>query len=131
VESASDIVEILRFDFARELDAVPDPAPADDENGVDVDRAVVKKRKARSESEKGAERGQRRRSPLVDREGMELNPDEKQVLELLDAADKMHIDALGRELGWDSATVSRVLLLLEMRGAVRQLPGMWYLAREE
>jgi DNA processing protein len=62
---------------------------------------------------------------------MELNPDEKQVLELLDAADKMHIDALGRELGWDSATVSRVLLLLEMRGAVRQLPGMWYLAREE
>ena len=131
VESASDIVEILRFDFAREFDAVPDPAPADDENGVDVDRAVVKKRKARSESEKGAERGQRRRSPLVDREGMELNPDEKQVLELLDAADKMHIDALGRELGWDSATVSRVLLLLEMRGAVRQLPGMWYLAREE
>ncbi|WP_338666608.1 DNA-processing protein DprA [Pseudodesulfovibrio methanolicus] len=129
VESASDIVEILRFDFARELAGVPDPVGNEEENGVDVDRAVVKKKKAPSVPEDGADR-KRRRSPLVDREAMGLGPDEKRVLELLDAVDKMHIDALGRELGWDSPVVSRVLLQLEMRGAVRQLPGMWYLARE-
>jgi DNA processing protein len=131
VESASDIVEILRFDFARELADVPDPVANDEENGVDVDRAVVKKKKAPTAPFDGAERQQRRRSPLVDREAMGLSPDEKRVLDLLDDADKMHIDALGRELAWDSSMVSRVLLLLEMRGAVRQLPGMWYLARED
>lgn len=130
VESASDIVEILRFDFARELAGVPDPVPAEGENEVDVDRAVVKKKRSPGASPGRAERSQRRRSPLVDREAMGLGPDEERVLTLLDAADKMHIDALGRELGWDSPMVSRVLLQLEMRGAVRQLPGMWYLARE-
>lgn len=129
VESASDIVEILRFDFARELAHVPDPAPAEEENGVDVRDAVVKKKRASAiPEEKG---GHKRRPSLVDRESLELNEDEKRVLDLLDAADKMHIDALGRELGWDSATVSRIMLVLEMRGAVRQLPGMWYLARED
>lgn len=130
VESASDIVEILRFDFARELAGVPDPVPAEGENEVDVDRAVVKKKRSPGASPGRAERSQRRRSPLVDREAMGLGPDEERVLTLLDAADKMHIDALGRELGWDSPMVSRVLLQLEMSGAVRQLPGMWYLARE-
>ncbi|EGB13438.1 DNA protecting protein DprA [Pseudodesulfovibrio mercurii] len=130
VESASDIVEILRYDFARELAHVPDPAPSEEEIGVDVDRAVVKKKRALAVPEEGGGRP-RRRVSLVDREALDLNGDEKRVLDLLDGADKMHIDALGRELGWDSPTVSRVLLLLEMRGAVRQLPGMWYLARED
>ncbi|WP_319584083.1 DNA-processing protein DprA [uncultured Pseudodesulfovibrio sp.] len=130
VESASDIVEILRFDFARELAALPDPVAADEENGVDVDRALVKNKKASVGAYDGTEWTQRRRSPLVDRETMGLSQDEKRVLALLDDADKMHIDALGRELGWDSSTVSRIMLMLEMRGAVQQLPGMWYLARE-
>lgn len=131
VESASDIIEILRFDFARELAGVPDPAPEEEENGVDVAEAVVKKKGTdrRKESRVGPEK----RGPvkLADREGMNLTGDEQRVLGLLDAADKVHIDALGREMGWDSSVTSRVLLMLEMRGAVQQLPGMWYIAREE
>jgi DNA processing protein len=51
-------------------------------------------------------------------------------MDVLLANEKIHIDALGRTLEWESSRVSQVLLMLEMRGAVHQLPGMWYLAKE-
>ena len=132
VESATDIVEILRYDFARELGSVPDPAPAKAEPGVAPDKAVVGKKPKSRDREKTEVKSisPRKRSPLADRESMNLTNDERKVLALLDATDKMHIDVLGRELDVDSSAISRVLLMLEMRGAVQQLPGMWYLVRE-
>jgi DNA processing protein len=51
-------------------------------------------------------------------------------MDVLLAGEKLHIDTLGRILGWESSRVSQMLLMLEMRGAVHQLPGMWYLAKE-
>jgi len=59
----------------------------------------------------------------------DLNPDEKALALVLcpgKDARKMHIDAVGRDLGWEISRVSRVLLELEIRGLVRQWPGMWY-----
>lgn len=55
----------------------------------------------------------------------ELDGDEGAVLRLL-AEGELHIDRLSDRLGWESARVSRVLLLLEMQGLVRQFPGMIY-----
>jgi len=131
VENASDIVEILKFDFARELEGVPDPSTDTDVDDVDIEKAVVKKKskpkKSKAEQPKVPPR---KRPQLADREAMSLTKDEEKVLALLDETDKMHIDALGRALDWDSPTVSKILLMLEMRGAVQQLPGMWYLVRE-
>lgn len=77
------------------------------------------------------ERVTRKRPSVVEREKLELNDDERVVMDLLERSDKVHIDTLGRELDWTPAKISKVLLLLEMRGAVQQLPGMWYLARED
>ena len=54
-----------------------------------------------------------------------LTPDEAALMAVL-AGGTMHIDAVGRSLGWDAAKVSRSLLSLEMQGAVVQLPGMRY-----
>ncbi|WP_243545874.1 DNA-processing protein DprA [Pseudodesulfovibrio tunisiensis] len=59
-----------------------------------------------------------------------VTDEEKELLGLLDETGRMHIDTLGRTLGWTSSRVSRVLLVLEMRGIVQQLPGMWYIAKE-
>lgn len=133
VESASDIVEILRYDFARELELVPDPAPVASEDGVEAHRAKIRgksaSKKTKDES-KIPNPSSRKRPSQADREAMELTEDEKKVLALLDETDKIHIDRLGRELCFDSATISKVLLILEMRGAVQQLPGMWYVVRE-
>lgn len=141
VENASDIVEVLRYDFARELEAIPDPEPGERE--VDTSEASVKKpgaRKAKAASrttKKGKRKeatseaeGHKKRPSVVDREAMQLNDDERELMTILDGIDKVHIDALGRELNWESSKISKVLLMLEMRGAVQQLPGMWYLARE-
>lgn len=130
VESASDIVEILRYDFARELENVPDPSPVRKGEGVDESKAKTKKARTPSAKKVAGAEISRKRPPFADRESMGLSGDELRVLAVLDSVDKVHIDALGRELGWEPAAISRVLLMLEMRGAVQQLPGMWYLARE-
>lgn len=137
VESASDIVEVLRYDFARELEDIPDP----DFEAKDVDtsktsvkkpageRAKPKKKKKTKVSVPTDEPAVKRPS-VVDRDSMNLNDEERELMVILDGTDKVHIDVLGRELGWESSKVSKVLLIMEMRGAVQQLPGMWYLARE-
>ncbi|MBG0791057.1 MAG: DNA-protecting protein DprA [Desulfovibrionaceae bacterium] len=131
VESASDIVEILRYDFARELEDVPDPSPVSNEGKADRGRTRTARAvpSASAKPSAGAP-SVRKRPPSANRDALALSEDELKVLAVLDSVDKMHIDALGRELGWKSAVISRVLLVLEMRGAVKQLPGMWYLARE-
>jgi DNA processing protein len=146
VESAGDIVEILRYDFARELADVPDPAPVEPGDEIGVDEARVKQgrgekaegkkkagplKKAADPPEKKEEEKLRKRPGAVEREGIELSGEERAVMSILDPADKVHIDALGRELGWAPHVVSKVLIILEMKGAIQQLPGMWYLAREE
>jgi DNA processing protein len=55
-----------------------------------------------------------------------LNPDERQVVDVLAGEDRTHIDALAQRLGWESSRVSPVLLVLELRGVVKQLGGMYY-----
>nr|WP_321514448.1 DNA-processing protein DprA [uncultured Pseudodesulfovibrio sp.] len=133
VESASDIVEILRYDFARELEMVPDIPPVVSEEDMSAGPAKVRKMitpKAPNNGNAISPPSSRKRPLQADREAMELTDDEKKVLALLDATDKVHIDVLGRKLCFDSATISKVLLILEMRGAVQQLPGMWYVVRE-
>ena len=144
VESAGDIVEILRYDFTRELEGVPDPKPIKTEEEISSSESVVKKtakkktkrarKKVKTENESQPEvrpKGIAKKRPsVVQRESIVLNEEEREIMTVLDQTDKMHIDALGRQLDWDSPKVSKVLLMLEMRGAVQQLPGMWYLARE-
>jgi DNA processing protein len=64
--------------------------------------------------------GSARRAP-------ELDGDERRVLDSLsDVGDKVHIDTLGRSLGMPAHIVSQMLLGLEIKGLVRQWPGMYY-----
>ncbi|WP_285907948.1 DNA-processing protein DprA [Pseudodesulfovibrio pelocollis] len=150
VENAEDIVHILRFDFARELAHIPNPEPDEsaDESAVATTPTSVaagarsgggKKRKdtmARKKGGKGQGPKDRELSGVRKRTGPDwrtdatLGDEERQLMEVLDGGERMHIDTLGRALGWESSRVSRALLMLEVRGVVHQLPGMWYLARE-
>ncbi len=135
VESAEDIVEILRYDFARELEAIPDPKPVSAEEEIGFSESKVKKKKTSFKQDAPSKAVQhapklRKRPSAVERQDIVLNDEERELMTVLGQADKVHIDALGRELEWESPRVSKVLLMLEMRGAVKQLPGMWYLARE-
>ena len=141
VEGAEDIVEILRYDFARELEGISDPEPVPPDEKVGGDEPKVRSTrsgKAKAETEglplkreaDPPEEKPRNRPGAVEREGIELSGEERAVMSILDTADKVHIDALGRELGWAPHMVSKILIILEMKGAIQQLPGMWYLARE-
>ena len=129
VESGEDIVQALRYEFANELAHIPDPHPL-----PVVERPSERDREALlplsgSYGKKGEAKA-RRRPSVVERKQLVLSDEEQAVMSLLDGRDRLHIDQLGRELEWDSSHVSRVLLMLEMRGVISQLPGMWYLAKE-
>lgn len=134
VETAGDILEVLRYEFARELAEIGDPGSPEPEDLIPAEMVRVKVGDAplkRTRKAKVVSDEPRARRPLaVERQDMPLNDEEREVMTVLGGTDKVHIDSLGRTLSWDSARISRVLLMLEMRGAVQQLPGMWYLAKE-
>lgn len=131
VENAEDIVRVLRFEFARELEQIPDPEPAasPEEHSASAEE-LIREQGFRKRTSEGDRSVQPSRQPAIERRQMVLNADEQALMDLLLSAEKLHIDTLGRSLKWESGKVSQVLLMLEMRGAVQQLPGMWYLARE-
>ncbi len=64
--------------------------------------------------------GKSRERPLPD-----ISPDERGVFDLL-KAEPMHVDEIAEDLGIDPPTALSVLLSLEMKGAVRQLPGKFF-----
>ncbi len=55
-----------------------------------------------------------------------LNCEEKEVYKLLGQYEKLHIDEISKKLNWSSCKTSEVLLLLELKEIVIQLPGMFY-----
>ncbi|MGB9590779.1 MAG: DNA-processing protein DprA, partial [Candidatus Hydrothermia bacterium] len=64
--------------------------------------------------------GQGRERPLP-----EIDPNEKPVFDLV-KAEPMHVDEIAEALGIDAPQALSVLLSLEMKGAVRQLPGKFF-----
>ncbi|MFW5931918.1 MAG: DNA-processing protein DprA [Desulfohalobiaceae bacterium] len=56
----------------------------------------------------------------------ELGPEEQELTSILQNRSQMHIDRLAAELDWESHKISRVLMMLELKGVVRQLSGMYY-----
>jgi len=55
-------------------------------------------------------------------------PFERDISEHLAAMGATHIDALCRAFGRDASEMSRTLVLLELKGVVRRLPGGYYLS---
>ncbi len=138
VESAADIVEILRYEFAGELNGLSDVSPLDvvgksaadagDDTPAKKGNGTSAKTEKRNLGEGLSVREAKAQSPL--RKAVVLDAEEQRIVDLLEQTGKLQVDSLCRALGWPSNKTSRMLLMLEMRGAVRQLPGMWYLARE-
>lgn len=60
---------------------------------------------------------------------VQLEPDEMTILSLLDQTPK-HIDIVCRELRWPVEKVLATLLNLELKGAIRQLPGKLFIAAD-
>ena len=57
---------------------------------------------------------------------IELLPDEKIVVDILQQQDRIHIDELYFKSGLSSSAVATALLMLEMQGVVMTLPGKIY-----
>ncbi len=55
-----------------------------------------------------------------------LDDEEKKLLKILENKNQAHIDFLAAELGWESQKMSRVLMMLEIKGVVKQMSGMYY-----
>ncbi len=57
---------------------------------------------------------------------IELKPDEKLVLSLLDGKDNMHIDEINARSGLSSSSVAAAILNLELQNLILSLPGKLY-----
>lgn len=56
----------------------------------------------------------------------DLSSEEQELAKILQKRPQVHIDILSSELGWESQKISRVLMMLELKGVVKQLSGMYY-----
>lgn len=54
------------------------------------------------------------------------DPEQQVLHRLLAGGEPVHIDTLGRRTGWAANKVSSTLLFMELKGIVKQLPGMYY-----
>lgn len=57
---------------------------------------------------------------------IELSPDEKTVIDILNLQETVHIDELYFKSGLSSSTVAAALLMLEMQGLIASMPGKLY-----
>ncbi len=74
----------------------------------------------------GPQLGARPASAAKKEEPADLTPKEKQVWDAL-GAEPLHVDQLSRQAGLTPAGLAPVLLELEIRSLVKQLPGMRYI----
>ena len=113
VESAEDLVLALREPLARSLDAA----------GQRPVRPTTPRPKPKSQP-KPAPKPEPKPEP--EPQPPELEGDELALWSELAKQERPHMDELTRALGWDSPRTSRALLTLELRGLVRQMPGLRY-----
>jgi len=59
-----------------------------------------------------------------------LNEDEKSVVQLMDKNAKVHIDQIHKQVQLTPGTLASILLTLEFRGVIRELPGKFYLINQ-
>lgn len=144
VESAEDIIRALRFQFGLAI-AIPERQPEPETPAAQGPGAAL----AAQEEAKPARRSRPARGEVAQSQVPEpaakplpeprcataahtapddfsLTEEERALLERLASGERLHVDELSRQLAWDAGRTGRVLVVLEMRGVVRRLPGMWY-----
>ena len=57
---------------------------------------------------------------------IELSPDEKQIIQLLQEKATVHIDEINLQSGLSSSAAAAALLNLELQGVISSLPGKRY-----
>jgi DNA processing protein len=116
VESAEDIIRILRYQFSAELGKVPASLPVKEAEAMPQKSSTARDAVASSLPEQ----------PCPTALPENLTVEERALMDALVLDGKTHIDTLIQNLKMGSAAVSRRLLVLEMQGLVRQWPGMYY-----
>lgn len=111
VECGQDIIRELSLELSSVLPKTKTQA-GEFGSGVDEPEEISLPAMPRAKEEK---------RPEKDLQGAEL-----ELFSVLPEDEKTHIDKVIRALGWDSSKVSGTMLMLEMRGLVRQWPGMYY-----
>lgn len=62
-------------------------------------------------------------------QGRDLPPEQQKVMRALSAEDSLHIDAIASDTGMPLGDIHKALLVLELKGKVRALPGSIYSGR--
>jgi DNA processing protein len=57
---------------------------------------------------------------------IELSPEEKQIIQLLQQKEAVHIDEINVSSGLSSSTAAAAILNLELQGVIAGMPGKMY-----
>jgi DNA processing protein len=71
-------------------------------------------------------RGKGKKSELTEQMALSLSGPETMIVNALDAAEAQHIDDLALKLKVSVGEILGQLLLLELKGIVKQLPGKYF-----
>jgi DNA processing protein len=71
-------------------------------------------------------KGDTKAKPVQKQLFLNLNPDERTVFDLLNGKDHVHADELLHLSGMTSSMIASTLLMMEMQGLVKALPGKFY-----
>lgn len=71
-------------------------------------------------------KGDAKAKPLQKQLFINLNPDEQKVFDILNGKDHVHADELLHLSGMTSSIIASTLLMMEMQGLVKALPGKFY-----
>ncbi len=56
----------------------------------------------------------------------DLNPEELSLFKIIQGDYKIHIDDISQQTGQNISNISQLLIKLELKGLIKQLPGMYY-----
>ncbi len=73
------------------------------------------------------EKGKEKRKPQQKSLFIELNDDEKKLIEMIHLNDSISIDSLSYQTGWTHSRLASLLLDLEFKGLIKSLPGKRYI----
>ncbi|MBU1636612.1 DNA-processing protein DprA [bacterium] len=128
--SGAQITAGLSIEYGRDVGAVPGPVYSVMSKGT---HELIKSGAALIESPEDVLALIRTMSPVAEEKAsiielpFDLPQEERQIIESLDATESIHIDTLAEKMELSTGEVLSRLLMLELKGLIKQLPGKYFI----
>lgn len=129
IKGGSMITANLAYSYNRDVFAVPGKTTDSKSEGcnylIQSNKAVLIRNGEDIIEQMGWEEKQKKKT-IQKQLFVDLTPDEKMIAQLLQQQEQMHIDDINLQSNINSSSVAAALLMMEMNGLVKSMPGKIY-----